>query len=98
VTDSLDLTGWRSFAPGERVVVRRRLSDDESAAARAAHRGSIWTDILAVVRSVSDDGLALVTDSPRQYQAREVWVPADQIETAKRIPPRPVRRGDSPGL
>ena len=80
---------WRSFAPGERVVVRRRLSDDEAAAALRRGQGSVWTDIIALVSSVDDDGIALVTDAPRQPAAIEIFVPAAEIETAKRIPPRP---------
>ncbi|MCL1898998.1 MAG: hypothetical protein FWG11_00495 [Promicromonosporaceae bacterium] len=74
---------WRGFAPGQRVVVRRRLVDDGA--------GKLFSDVLALVISVDDDGLRLLTDAPRQVAATEVYVPASQIETAKPIPPRPVR-------
>lgn len=95
-----DLTGhaasagqqWHTLPVGARVVVRRRLSAVESEQARAQGRGGVWTDIIAVVLAVDDGGLLLRTDAPRERVAREVLVPAGQIETAKRIPPRPARR------
>ena len=83
---------WRSLPPGARVVVRRRLTPPESERARAQGRGAVWTDLIAVVLAVDDDGLRLRTDAPREKVAREVHVPAALIETAKRIPPRPARR------
>ena len=70
-------------------MVRRRLTPDESVAATAAGRGSVWSDLIAVVLRVTDDGILLRTDGPRQAEAREVWVPGTQIETAKAIPPKP---------
>ena len=83
---------WRSLPVGARVVVRRRLTPAESAQALAEGRGGVWTDIISVVVAVDDDGLTLRTDAPREREPREVRVPADQIETAKQIPPRPERR------
>jgi hypothetical protein len=86
------ITTWRLLAPGQRVVVRRRLTGDESVQARAEGRGAVWTDIIAVVVAVDDSGLRLLTDASRQLQAREVHVPGQLITAAKPIPPRPARR------
>ncbi len=83
---------WRELPVGTRVVVRRRLSPDESAQAAAAGRGTVWTDVIAVVLAVDDDGLTLRTDAPRETTPRELRVDASTIETWKRIPPRPPRR------
>ena len=83
---------WRTLPVGARVVVRRRLTEEESAAATATGRGSVWSDLIALVQNVDDDGMLLLTDSPRQVEAREVRVPGHLIETAKTIPPKPERR------
>jgi len=84
--------GWRDLPVGARVVVRRRIDATEAEAARAEGRGSVWTDVIAVVLAVDDDGLLLRTDAPREEAPRELRVPAEAIETAKQIPPRPARR------
>ncbi|ACZ30000.1 hypothetical protein Xcel_0969 [Xylanimonas cellulosilytica DSM 15894] len=85
-------TAWRELPVGARVVVRRRLSEAEATQAAADGRGSVWTDVIAVVLDVDDDGLTLRTDAPRDPAPRTVRVPGTEIETAKRIPPRPQRR------
>lgn len=85
-------TSWRTLPVGARVVVRRRLTPEEGEQARAQGRGAVWTDIIAAVLGVDDGGLRLRTDAPREAVAQEVWVPGDQVETAKQIPPRPERR------
>lgn len=92
MTDATAAPAWRNLPVGARVVVRRRLTPAESAEAVAEGRGGVWTDVIAVVLEVDDDGLRLRTDAPRELTPRELTVPADLIETAKQIPPRPVRR------
>lgn len=85
------------LAPGVRVVVRRRLSEREAAQARAALRGAVWTDVIGFVVTVSDDGLRLRTDPrPGRGTPVEIHVPADEIESVKPVPPRPVRRPGPP--
>jgi hypothetical protein len=69
---------------GARVVVRRRLGPDEAG-------GKRWTDVIGVVLAVGDDGIRLRTDAPRR-PPEEVWVAANDVEAAKRIPPRPPPR------
>jgi hypothetical protein len=83
---------WRGLAPGERVVVRRRLDAAEAAAARAAGRGAVWTDVIGVVLAVDDAGLLLRTDAASARAAHEVRVPGTAVEAVRRIPPRPPRR------
>jgi hypothetical protein len=83
---------WRSLPAGSRVVIRRRLSPTEAAEADAAGQGSVWSDVIAVVLDVDDDGLTVRTDAPRETTARELRIDGTTIETAKRIPPRPQRR------
>ncbi len=85
-------TPWRSLPTGSRVVIRRRLSPAEAAEATAAGQGAVWSDVIAVVLDVDDDGLTVRTDAPRETTARELRIDGTTIETAKRIPPRPVRR------
>jgi hypothetical protein len=87
-----DVATWRDVPVGARVVVRRRLSAEESAAAAAEGRGSVWTDVIAVVLAADDGGLTLRTDAPRETTARERRVDGAPIETVKQIPPRPERR------
>jgi hypothetical protein len=88
--------GWRVWPEGARVVVRRRLSAEEAAAT-----GKVWTDIIGVVIAVDDDGVRLRTDPGSAHASSqaptEVEVRADQIEAAKRIPPRPQRPPRSQG-
>lgn len=87
---------WRALSPGTRVVVRRRLppagpvvSDDGT-----AHR---WTDLIGFVVAVSDTGLRLRTDpAPGRGAPQDVDVAAGDIEAAKPVPPRPVRRSGPP--
>ena len=84
--------GWRALGPGTRVVVRRRLTPSGPVVSEAgtAHR---WTDLIGHVVDVSDAGLRLRTDpAPGRGEPQEVDVPAADIETAKPVPPRPVRR------
>ncbi|WP_285108399.1 DUF6725 family protein [Promicromonospora sp. MEB111] len=88
--------GWRDLRPGTRVVVRRRLapSGPVRSDGGTAHR---WTDLIGFVVGVSDAGLRLRTDPvPGRGEPREVDVPASDIEAAKPIPPRPVRRSGPP--
>jgi hypothetical protein len=77
-------SGWRDWPAGARVVVRRRLGPAESG-------GKLWTDVIGVVLEVDDGGIRLRTDSPRSAP-QEVFVAADDVEAAKRIPPRPAPR------
>lgn len=88
--------GWRDLRPGTRVVVRRRLAPAGPVVSDGgtAHR---WTDLIGHVVEVSDAGLRLRTDpAPGRGEPREVDVAAADIEAAKPIPPRPVRRSGPP--
>ncbi|WP_275005501.1 DUF6725 family protein [Promicromonospora iranensis] len=88
--------GWRTLRPGTRVVVRRRLAPTGTAVSDGgtAHR---WTDLIGFVVEVSDAGLRLRTDPvPGRGEPEEVTVAAADIEAAKPIPPRPVRRSGPP--
>lgn len=59
-----------------------------------AHR---WTDVIGFVVDVSDAGLRLRTDPvPGRGHPQEVDVAAADIEAAKPVPPRPVRRSGPP--
>jgi hypothetical protein len=92
-----DGASWRDLPVGARVVVRRRLSAAEADGAATEGRGTVWTDVIAVVLDVDDDGLTLRTDAPRETTPRELRVAGSTIETAKRIPPRPQRRAARAG-
>lgn len=81
---------WRDLRPGERAVVRRRLSPAE-AQGPGSGAGHVWTDVIGYVLEVSDGGVRLRTD-PRHGTPEEVLVPADEIEAARQVPPRPPRR------
>jgi hypothetical protein len=79
------------------VVVRRRLTPTGPVVSDGgtAYR---WTDLIGFVVEVSDAGLRLRTDPvPGRGEPREVSVTAAEIETAKPIPPRPVRRTGTTG-
>ncbi|MCP2266222.1 DUF6725 family protein [Promicromonospora thailandica] len=83
---------WRALRPGTRVVVRRRLAPDGPVVSdgATAHR---WTDVIGFVTEVSDAGLRLRTDPvPGRGDPADVTVPAAEIQAAKPVPPRPVRR------
>lgn len=87
---------WHTFVPGTRVVVRRRLAPDGPVVSTGgtAHR---WTDLIGFVVDVSQAGLRLRTDPvPGRGEPQEVFVAAADIEAAKPIPPRPVRRSGPP--
>jgi hypothetical protein len=87
---------WRTLRPGVRVVVRRRLAPSGPVVSEGgtAHR---WTDLIGFVVEVSDAGLRLRTDpAPGRGEPQEVDIAAAEIETAKPIPPRPVRRSGPP--
>ncbi len=78
--------GWRDGLPawpvGTRVVVRRRLADDE----RTGGEPHTLTDVLGTVVALDDDGVTLAT------RAGTVRVPAGQVVLAKPVPPPPRRR------
>lgn len=92
-----DTAPWRRLEPGARVVVRRRLDDAEAAAARAAGRGAVWTDVIGVVLAVDDAGLLLRSDAAAAPESSEVRVVGATIEAVRRIPPRPPRRAARSG-
>ncbi|MBO0608435.1 hypothetical protein [Myceligenerans salitolerans] len=84
---------WSRLVPGARVVVRRRLTAAERAAARAERRGAVWTDVLGFVLTASDDGVRVRTDPrPGRGEPEEVWVSAHLVVSVKPVPPRPERR------
>jgi len=74
--------GRPAWAVGTRVVVRRRLADDERKGADA----HTLTDVLGTVVALDDDGVTLDT------RAGVVRVPAGQVVLAKPVPPPPPRR------
>jgi len=80
---------WRDLPVGARVVVRRRLAPDDDARSATGHH--LWTDVIGVLTAVDDDGLAVRPD--RAPGLPEVRVAAADVEAAKRVPPRPPRRG-----
>ncbi|MGC5167292.1 DUF6725 family protein [Luteimicrobium sp. DT211] len=83
---TFEMRSWRDWSAGDRVVVRRRLAGEEA----SGHR---WTDVIGVVLAVDDSGLTLRPDTPRDGQdAAPVRVAADDVVSAKRVPPRPARR------
>jgi len=83
---------WRTWAPGVRVVVRRRRDDvpDDAPPARAGGEPR-FTDVLGDVVAVDDDGLVVRT------RHGDVHVPASSITLAKTVPPAPPRRGRAGG-
>ncbi len=80
---------WRDLPVGTRAVVRRRLTTDEAAAS-----GHVWTDVVGVVVAVDDDGLRLRRDPARGGPTAGVEedVPGPQVESVRRLPPRPAAR------
>lgn len=89
---------WSSWTPGTRVVVRRRLSDDEAVAA-----GKALTDVIGVVVRTTATELVLREDAggsapPHRGHGEHdaapalVVVPLDVIVAGKPVPPRPPRR------
>ncbi len=77
------MTGWRELTPGTRVVVRRRLTDDER---RADPTGPHFTDAIGVVVRVDDEGLELET------RGGPLAVPGALVTRCKPVPPPPARR------
>jgi hypothetical protein len=71
---------------GTRVVVRRRLSAEES-----AESGARWADVVGILTAVDDGGLRVRPD--RTPGLPEVAVAAGDVEAVKPIPPRRPRRG-----
>lgn len=69
---------WRTWTPGVRVVVRRRLPAGEP---------QPYTDVLGDLLAVDDAGVTV-----RTRRAGDVHVPAAEIALGKIVPPAPVRR------
>ncbi|GIG40395.1 putative acetyltransferase [Cellulomonas phragmiteti] len=84
---------WRGWAPGTRVVVRRRRDDLPAGAVAGTLRGGEppFTDVLGDVVHVDDDGLTVRT------RRGDVHVPARDVVRAKTVPPAPPRRGPRRG-
>ncbi|MBM7819245.1 hypothetical protein JOE63_001722 [Cellulosimicrobium cellulans] len=94
---------WTTWAPGTRVVVRRRLAPDEATAA-----GTPLTDVIGVVVRTTPTELVLREDAGgsaapphRGHGVHDdvpplVVVPLDAIVAGKPVPPRPPRRPASP--
>ncbi|WP_454044499.1 hypothetical protein [Cellulosimicrobium sp. Marseille-Q8652] len=89
---------WRTWAPGTRVVVRRRLG-----AAEVTPDGKTLTDVIGVVVSSDDTALTLHEDAgggapphrghgPADAGPPVVVVPLSEIVAGKVVPPRPPRR------
>ena len=76
-TPSRSMSTWRTFRPGQRVVVRRRRDDHP-----APHEPQL-TDVLGEVVEVTADGLRIVG------RRGETWVPGADVVVAKRVPLRP---------
>lgn len=70
--------GWRTWAVGERVVVRRRLPAGEP---------QPYSDVLGDLVAVDDDGVTV-----RTRRAGDVRVPGEEIVIGKVVPPAPARR------
>lgn len=70
--------GWRDWAVGERVVVRRRLPAGEP---------QPYSDVLGDLVAVDDDGVTV-----RTRRAGDVRVPGGEIAIGKVVPPAPTRR------
>jgi ribosomal protein S18 acetylase RimI-like enzyme len=79
-------TGWRDLTPGSRVVVRRRLRDDERDTS-AGDGGPHLTDVVGELLAVDDASVTVRTTT------EDVVVARADVVTAKVVPPRPVRRG-----
>ncbi|GHG44804.1 hypothetical protein GCM10011331_03680 [Flavimobilis marinus] len=73
----MSFSAWRSWSVGTRVMVRRRIEDDDFR----------YSDVIGEVVHRDHDGLVL-----RTRHGEEVTVPADVIATGKVVPPAPVRR------
>ncbi len=84
---------WRSWAPGTRVVVRRRRDDLAPDAALGTLRGGEppFTDVLGEVVVVDDRGLTVRT------RRGDVHVPAADVVRAKVVPPPPAPRARRTG-
>ncbi|WP_246036638.1 putative acetyltransferase [Cellulomonas telluris] len=80
---------WRAWAPGVRVVVRRRR-DDLPAGAPAGGDEPPYTDVLGDLLAVDDAGLTVRT------RRGDVRVPAADVLLGKVVPPAPVRRPRPP--
>jgi hypothetical protein len=81
---------WRELPVGTRVVVRTRLNAAEAEEAKAAGQGAVWSDVIGIVVSSTDDELVLRRDSPRK-PADLVVIGCEKIHTYREIPPRPTR-------
>ncbi len=79
---------WRTWAPGTRVVVRRRRDDlPADAPLGTVHGGEPpFTDVLGEVVAVDDAGLTVRT------RRGDVHVPAADVVRAKQVPPAPPPR------
>ncbi|MBI9115189.1 putative acetyltransferase [Sanguibacter suaedae] len=75
-TEPPDDRGWHRWAPGTRVMVRRRLPEGST---------HLFTDLLGVVVANDDDGVTLET------RAGTVRVPGTEIAVGKPVPPPPTR-------
>jgi hypothetical protein len=69
---------WRTWAVGQRVVVRRRLPAGEP---------QPYTDLLGDLVAVDDAGVTV-----RTRRAGDVRVPGGEIALGKLVPPAPGRR------
>lgn len=71
------VAGWRTWAVGTRVVVRRRLGPGDD---------HLYTDVLGELTRVDDDGVQVRT------RRGPVDVPGSEIVLGKVVPPAPPRR------
>ncbi|MFC8923603.1 hypothetical protein [Cellulosimicrobium sp. NPDC057127] len=92
-----DAVPWDTWVPGTRVVVRRRLEDDEAGAS-----GTPLTDVIGVVVDVTPEAVTLREDAgggpphrghgPHDPAPVLVVVRRDAVVAGKVVPPRPPRR------
>ena len=75
-TGDLTAPPWRAWAPGTRVMIRRRIDDPDHP----------YTDVLGEVLTNDATGLTLRT------RRGDVHVPAHAIAIGKPVPPAPARR------
>ncbi|WP_278236789.1 hypothetical protein [Isoptericola sp. AK164] len=83
-------SAWRDWTAGTRVVVRRRLSAEET-----RRSGKRSTDVIGLVVTSDTSGVTLRRDPARPSApgaGTEVRIEAEEIEATRVLPPRPERR------
>ncbi|MCL1801726.1 MAG: hypothetical protein FWG25_10260 [Promicromonosporaceae bacterium] len=86
--------GIASDARSDGTLVDQARNDERVVGGASVPPGGAkkYSDVIGIVVDVAEDGLKLRRDAAGYPDSNEVFVPASDIVTAKKVPPRPIRK------